>query len=55
MNENIDINAGTIISEGVSLEKKGSEIFDMVIDVANGKKTKAEIMGHDELFCITRA
>ncbi len=54
MNENIDINAGTIISDGESLDSKGKEILDMVLDVASGKKTKAEILKHDELFCITR-
>lgn len=54
MNENIDINAGTIISEGESLESKGKEIFDFVLDVASGRKCKAEILKHDELFCITR-
>lgn len=54
MKENIDVNAGTIISEGESLESKGKEIFDMVLDVASGRKTKAEILKHDELFCVTR-
>lgn len=54
MKENIDINAGTIISEGESLKSKGKEIFDMVLEVAAGRKTKAEILKHDELFCITR-
>jgi len=54
MRENMDINTGDIISEGVTLEAKGQEIFDFVLDVANGKRVKAEILGHDELFCITR-
>lgn len=54
MNENIDINAGTIISEGISIEEKGKEIFDFVLNVASGRKTKAEILKHDELFCVTR-
>ena len=54
MNENLDINAGTIISEGESLESKGKEIFDFVLNVASGRKTKAEILKHDELFCVTR-
>ena len=54
MKENIDVNAGTIISEGESLESKGKEIFDMVLDVASGRKTKAEVLKHDELFCVTR-
>lgn len=54
MNENIDINAGTIISKGETIEVKGKEIFDFILGVASGKKTKAEILKHDELFCITR-
>ena len=54
MRENMDINAGDIISQGVSLETKGKEIFDFVLDVASGKKVKAELLGNDELFCITR-
>ena len=54
MNENIDVNAGTVISEGVSIEEKGREIYDLVLDVASGRKTKAEILKHNELFCVTR-
>ena len=54
MKENIDINAGTIISEGEAFESKGKEILDFVLSVASGRKTKAEILKHDELFCITR-
>lgn len=54
MNENIDINAGTVISEGITIEEKGREIFEFVLNVASGRKTKAEILKHDELFCVTR-
>jgi altronate dehydratase large subunit len=54
MMENIDVNAGTIITENIQIETKGKEIFDLLIEVSNGKETKAEILGHDELFCITR-
>jgi len=54
MKENIDINTGTIISQNVSIEAKGQEIFKCLRDVASGRKTKAEILRHDELFCITR-
>ena len=55
MYENIDINAGTIIHEGVSVESVGKEIFDLAVAAASGRKVKAEILGHDELFCIARA
>jgi len=54
MRENMDINTGDVISQGVSLEAKGKEIFDFLLSIANGKKVKAELLGHDELFCITR-
>lgn len=54
MKENIDINAGTIISKNIDIKSKGRELFDFVIEVASGRKTQAEILGHDELFCVTR-
>ena len=55
MKENIDINAGTIIHKDSTVDVVGREIFDLVLDAASGKKVKAEILGHDELFCVTRA
>lgn len=55
MRENIDINAGPIITEGATIKDIGEEIFNKVLKVASGEKTKAEILRHDELFCITRA
>ena len=54
MKENIDINAGTIISENTDIKSKGREIFEFVLAVSSGRKTQAEILGHDELFCVTR-
>ena len=48
MKDNIDINAGKIITEGASLEDVGKEIFDMIVDVSNGSLTKAESLGHNE-------
>ena len=48
MMDNIDFNAGTIITQGDTIAAKGKELFDMVVDVCNGKLTKAEILGHRE-------
>lgn len=48
MSENIDINAGKIITEGASLEAMGEETFRMLVDTCNGKLTKAETLGHRE-------
>jgi altronate dehydratase large subunit len=55
MRENIDVNTGTVIHEGATIDDLGKEIFDLAVQVASGKKVKAEILGHDELFCIARA
>lgn len=48
MPDNIDINAGRIISEGAAVEQLGEELFEMMLDVCNGALTKAESLGHKE-------
>ncbi len=45
MSEDMDINCGDIISEGVSLEAKGREIFELFLRVASGEETKSEQLG----------
>ncbi|MDX9860570.1 MAG: UxaA family hydrolase [Rhodospirillales bacterium] len=54
MQENIDINAGTVILGKSTLQEMGEEIYREILAVASGKMVKAEILGHDEQFCITR-
>jgi altronate dehydratase large subunit len=54
MKENIDINAGVVITGEKSLQEAGEEIYQEILAVASGKLCKAEVLGHDELFCITR-
>lgn len=54
MKENIDINAGTIILGQKTLQDVGEEIYREILAVASGKMSKAEVLGHDEQFCITR-
>jgi altronate dehydratase large subunit len=46
--DNIDLNAGAILDGEESLQSMGEWIFDEVIEVASGKLTKAEILGHTE-------
>ena len=41
----IDLDCGDIIEEGVSLEKKGKQIFEQIVRVASGQKTKSEELG----------
>ncbi|MEP2781182.1 MAG: altronate dehydratase family protein [Pseudoruegeria sp.] len=45
MADDMDVNCGDIISEGVSLEDKGREIFEMFIRIASGEETKSEDLG----------
>ncbi len=45
MSEDMDINCGDIITDGVTLEAKGQEIFDLFIRVASGEKTRSEALG----------
>ena len=54
MKENIDYNAGRIIDGEKDIPSAGQNLFDMLIETANGKMTKAETLGHAELLCITR-
>jgi altronate dehydratase large subunit len=53
MKDNMDINAGEIITGNKSVEEIGEKIFREVIRVASGKLTKSEILGHRE-FAINR-
>ncbi|TVM31235.1 UxaA family hydrolase [Oceanidesulfovibrio marinus] len=48
MPDNIDINAGRIISEGATVAEIGEELFEMMIEVCNGSMPKAESLGHKE-------
>jgi altronate hydrolase len=48
MKDNMDINAGVIADGDSSIERVGQDIFDTLLRVASGEKTKAEILGHRE-------
>jgi altronate hydrolase len=50
MVEDMDINAGRVL-EGVSVQQVGEEIFEYILSVASGEKTKSEAQGiGDEEF-----
>lgn len=42
MRDDMDINAGVIASGGASIEEVGNQIFDMILEVASGRKTRSE-------------
>lgn len=50
MHDNLDINAGTVITENRALTDMGKLIFEKIIAVASGEKTKAELTGHREFM-----
>jgi altronate dehydratase large subunit len=53
MKFNLDFNAGPIM-EGATIAEVGGELLEKVLRVASGEPSRAELLGHDELFCITR-
>jgi altronate hydrolase len=45
MEDDMDINCGDIL-DGVSIEDKGREIFQVILDTASGKRSKSELLGY---------
>ncbi|KZK75688.1 Altronate dehydratase [Pseudovibrio sp. Ad46] len=45
MPEDMDFNAGSIISDGRSVEEVGTELFELMIKVASGEHSKSEAQG----------
>jgi len=52
---NIDVNAGAILDDEATLQTLGERIYQEIIEVASGKLTRAEILGHRELAMHTVA
>ncbi|MBB4375329.1 altronate hydrolase [Bradyrhizobium sp. cir1] len=48
MRDDMDINCGDIV-EGTSIQDKGVEIFEDIVAVASGRKTKSELLGYGDL------
>ena len=49
MKDDIDVDCGTIASGKSTVEEKGAEILDCLLDVASGKKSKSEELGYGGL------
>jgi altronate dehydratase len=43
--EDMDLNCGTVVDGEETVEEAGERIFRFVLDVASGKKTKSEELG----------
>ncbi|HYD58273.1 MAG TPA: altronate dehydratase family protein [Burkholderiales bacterium] len=48
MEEDMDVNCGTIVDGSETVEQVGQRIFDLVLRVASGEKTKSEALGFGE-------
>lgn len=46
MKDDIDLDCGTIATGRASIEEKGEEIIDYLLEVASGKKSKSEELGY---------
>ncbi len=45
MTEDMDVNAGEMLTAGASLEAKGREIYELILRVASGEASKSEAQG----------
>jgi altronate dehydratase large subunit len=50
MADNIDLDAGTILSGEENIEEVGQRIYERVLAVANGERTCSELLGHAEFM-----
>ena len=51
MEDNIDFDVSEIVSGHKTIQEMGEKLFDEIVEVCNGKITKAEALKHKE-FCI---
>jgi len=54
MAEDMDINAGAIITGSETVEQVGRRIYALCLKVASGKKVAAEALGHAEFMMLRR-
>jgi altronate hydrolase len=45
MQDDMDVNCGDIMDGGVTVEQKGQEIFERMLAVASGERSKSEMLG----------
>lgn len=50
MSDDMDVNAGAVVSDGLTLEVVADEIYEKVARVASGEKSRSEALGHREFF-----
>jgi len=50
LSDDMDVNAGRIMSDGASVDEVGEEIYQRVIEVASGGHSISEALGHQEFI-----
>jgi altronate hydrolase len=50
MEEDMDVNAGTIADGEEDIAAVGTRIYNLALEVASGKKTFSEALGHREFI-----
>ena len=50
LKDDMDVNAGSIITGKATIEEVGNEIYNKTIEIVNGKLSKSEAMGHREFL-----
>ncbi len=53
MKFNLDFDAAGVM-EGAAIPEVGGALLEKILSVASGEPARAELLGHDELFCMTR-
>lgn len=53
MTDNMDVDVSAVLEGAMGMEEAGEVIWSEIVEVANGKLTKAEVLGHQE-FSINR-
>ncbi|HEX2857383.1 MAG TPA: altronate dehydratase family protein [Propionibacteriaceae bacterium] len=48
MSDDMDIDCGDIVEQGVPVEVKGREIYDAILDLASGRKSLSEELGYGD-------
>ena len=53
MEDNMDVDVSGMLAGELSMEQAGERIWNEIVEVAKGKWTKSEVLGHQE-FSINR-
>lgn len=49
MNDNMDFDASPVVEGRASIQELGDRLFDLLLETINGNKTKAEILGFNDM------